>query len=116
MSIAQEMRVLITLGLPTILLMCLAVGVTRGVERFVPETLPGLVALAMIASGAMWVLASGLFAGLYVWQDARLTGLLGQADSLRHFAGLGLKSALIWAPVVLLVAGTAPRRWKNAVW
>lgn len=106
----------LALAFPTILLMVLAGLVTRALERAVPESIPGLVLLALISVLVTWGMAAGLFAGLYLWQDSRLAGLLGEQQGLGHLLRLGAKSALIWGPVVALTVVTAPRRWRNAVW
>jgi hypothetical protein len=105
-----------TLALPVLGLICAAVVVTRVLERVVPESIAGLVLLAVLASGVVWGLAVAGFAVLYLWQDARLAGLLGEAAGMRHLAGLGAKAVLVWGPVVALTVVTAPQRWRHAVW
>lgn len=112
----KDPAVLASLALPTLLLMGLAVLITRLLELVVPETLVGLGLLTLLAMGLMWGLSGLVFAGLYLWQDARIADLLGAGEGLGHFAALGAKSALIWAPLVFLVVCTAPRRWRQAVW
>ncbi|KUF10610.1 hypothetical protein [Pseudoponticoccus marisrubri] len=104
--------------LPTLALMALAVLVTRGIEALVPESPAGLAAIAVLSSLALWLLSAAGFAGLYLIRDAQIAVVLGAAPQagLRHFLGLGAKAALIWAPLVLLVVATAPRRWKTATW
>ncbi len=107
---------LMSLALPTLVLMTLAVLVTRGVEALMPESVPGLIATALLSALLLWALATGLFALLYLWQDARISALLGDARGWAHMSGLGASAALIWAPLMLLTVATAPRRWKTAVW
>ncbi len=104
--------------LPALGLMLLAVLVARGVEVLVPESLVGLAAMALVSALLCWGLASAGFALLYVQEDARILTLLGDAPtaSAGHFLRLGGRAALIWAPILLLVVTTAPRRWKTAVW
>lgn len=104
------------LALPVVLLMVLAVVVTRGLERLVSETIPGLILLALLSAMVTWVLAAGVFAGLYLMQDVRLVAVLGDQSGVGHLLRLGAKSALIWGPVLVLTVLTAPRRWRNAVW
>ncbi|MGR3495350.1 hypothetical protein [Citreimonas sp.] len=106
------------LALPTLVLLALAVAVARGVERLVPETPAGLALQASISAAALTLLSAAAFAALYAAGDAPLTALL-DADprgGFAHFLGLGLKSALIWAPPMLLVVVTAPRRWRHGRW
>ena len=57
---------LLTLALPTLLLMALAVLVTRALERVVPESMAGLAMLALGASVCLWLLSAGLFGLLTV--------------------------------------------------
>ncbi|SDY49816.1 hypothetical protein SAMN05444340_10953 [Citreimonas salinaria] len=106
------------LALPTLVLFALAVAVARGVEALVPETPAGLALQAALSAVALTLLSAAAFAGLYAAGDAPLSTLLG-ADprgGVMHFLGLGLKSALIWAPPMLLVVVTAPRRWRHGRW
>ncbi len=107
---------LLSLGLPVLVLLILAVVVTRMVERLLPETLLGLLGVAIIASLVLWGLSSVLFAVIYAVQDSRIAALLGASAGLRHMAMLGAKAAIIWAPLMLLTVATAPRRWKTNVW
>ncbi|WP_089277544.1 hypothetical protein [Antarctobacter heliothermus] len=104
--------------LPAFGLMLLAFVVPRGVEVLVPETVTGLVVMALVSTLLCWVLASAGFAMLYGVQDGGILALLGEvpAASAGHFLRLGAKAALIWAPILLLTVSTAPRRWKTAVW
>lgn len=108
----------IGLILSAVALATAAILVTRLIERVVPETLPGLGLLAVVAFVTMWLVSALGFAVAYQMQDAQVLTLFGAQPGAgaRHFAGLGVKAGLIWAPIVLLVVVTAPRRWKNAVW
>jgi len=105
-----------SLLIPTVVLMGLAVLVTRLVERVMPETMLGLALTALVASGVLWALAGGLFGWLYLSRAPELAPILGAGSGLRHLAGLGAKAALIWLPLVLITVATAPRRWKTNVW
>lgn len=106
------------LALPTLVLLALAVVVARGVEALVPETPAGLVLQAAFSAVALTALSALAFAGLYAAGDVPLATLIDADPSggIAHFAGLGLKSALIWAPPMLLVVITAPRRWRHGRW
>ena len=103
---------------PVILLGLLAVLLPRALERAVPETLAGLGWLALLSALLLWAVSAGLFALLYGLTDARAVAFLEARPGagLRHFAGLGARAALIWAPIAALVILTAPRRWKHARW
>lgn len=102
--------------LPTLALMALAVLIPRSIERWTPETLFGLALTAFLGAIALWLCSGLLFALLYNWQDPRVLDLLGQSRGAAHLATLGLKAAIIWAPMLLLTVITAPRRWKTNVW
>lgn len=107
---------LLSLALPTLLLMAAAVLVTRGFETLLPESIPGMAACAVLSAAALWMVSGAGFALLYLWQDAPLAGLLGDSRGIAHMATLGAKASLIWGPIVLLTVITAPQRWKTARW
>lgn len=101
--------------LPTLILVALTFAVARMVERFMPETLPGLALQAVISALLLWVLSSLLFAILYTLEAPGAVWLI-QSGGWRHFMMLGAQAALVWGPVLALVVSTAPRRWTTAVW
>lgn len=102
--------------LPAVCLMIFSVLVARAFERVMPETLAGMALTFTLSAILLWAAASGLFALLYHWQGASLEALLGAPQGWRYMAGLGLKAAVIWAPLLGLTVITAPRRWKHNVW
>lgn len=106
----------LSLALPTLVLMAAAILVARGFEAVLPETIPGMVACALLSALVLWLLSAAGFGLLYLWQDARYAVLFGDGRSYRHLAALGAKAALIWAPLVALTVVTAPQRWKTATW
>ena len=108
---------LLGLALPTILLMLAAVVVTRGLESVLPESLFGMALTAVMSSVALWLLSSAGFALLYMAEGAPLAALgVVEGGSVTHFLSLGARSCLIWAPIILLVVVTAPRRWRTSRW
>ncbi|WGW04432.1 hypothetical protein [Tropicibacter oceani] len=107
---------LLGLALPVVILLILSVLVTRGVEALMPESMAGIVATLIVSALLMWGIAAGLFAGLYLWRGVTVAAVFGAPEGWRHFLWLGGRAALIWAPLVLLVVVTAPRRWKETVW
>lgn len=106
------------LVLPLFALAIVTVLVTRAVEAVMPESVGGIAATAVLSALLCWALAAAGFAGLYALEDPRVLTLLGQTPQagLRHFVWLGAQAALVWAPILLLVVTTAPRRWKTATW
>jgi hypothetical protein len=105
-----------SLALPAALLMIAAVLVARGFETLLPESIAGMVVCALLSSLTLWLLSGAGFAALYLWQDARVAALMGDGRGVAHFAGLGAKAAIIWAPLMALTVITAPRRWTTAEW
>lgn len=100
--------------IPAVILGLLALLVTRGVERLLPETLGGIALTALVSCGLMWLLSALLFAVWYLLQAPGAAALIG--SGARHFGLLGLKAALVWGPVVALTVSTAGRRWKTNTW
>jgi hypothetical protein len=109
---------ILSLIAPVVGLALLAVLVPRGIERLVPETIVGIGLMAVLSAVVLWLLSAGGFALLYLYQDSRILTLLADTPGAGsdHFLRLGANAALIWAPVLILVVTTAPRRWKTAVW
>lgn len=109
---------MLSLTLPALLLVALAVIVPRLLERAVPESLAGLVLLGLLSALALWLMSALGFALLYRLQGPDVVALLGArpVDGLGHFLRLGAKAALIWLPVMVLAVSTAPRRWRTSVW
>ncbi|WP_425097591.1 hypothetical protein [Tropicibacter sp. S64] len=107
---------LFSLAIPAALLMLAAMLAVRVFERVLPESIPGLGLNAALSALCLWALATVLFALLYHWRGAPLSAMFGASDSWRHLAGIGLKSGLIWGPMIVLTLSTVPRRWKHAVW
>jgi hypothetical protein len=105
-----------SLLVPSLILIALAILLTRAVERMMPETVPGLVLTALVASIMMWLLSGVLFGWLYLLREVEVAPMLGTGRGMRHLATMGGKAALIWLPIVLITVATAPRRWKTNTW
>ncbi|MBP0484353.1 hypothetical protein [Sagittula salina] len=101
--------------IPAAALGALAILVTRGVERVMPETLAGLVLTALVGALLMWLLSAGFFALWYALKAPGAAWLIGQTGA-HHFMLLGAQAALIWGPVLVLTVSTAPRRWRTNTW
>ncbi len=111
------MGMILGLALPTILLMAAAVLATRGIEALLPESLGGMAVTLVLSCLALWCVSSLGFAALYIAEGVPVAALgLTEEASILHFLSLGARAALIWAPIVLLVIVTAPRRWKTSRW
>ena len=105
--------------LPLITLGALGAAVPMAVARRFPDTLKGL-AWSLGVSICLLVLAGGLlFVLLYGDRGVELSALASSpGQAVRHFAVLGIKSALVWGPVTALTAltlaqGVEARRAKR---
>ena len=69
-------------------------------------------------SSGLILLASALFMLLYVGQGVPLEVILdvGVLGGWPHFLRLGLASALVWAPIMILSVANLPRHWKEKTW
>jgi len=83
-----------------------------------PEGVRPLFALAFCATLIMLALGTGFFVALYVWQGVPLAILfeLGLLSGIMHFARLGLISALLWGPIMVLSVAGLPRHWVKETW
>jgi hypothetical protein len=104
--------------IPVVLLVATAILLPRLLLRWMPETLGGLILNGAITAAVLTGIASGWLFLSYLWRDSRLLDLFGLAPggTLLYFLRLGLMSALIWAPVLVLALATLPKRWKHATW
>jgi hypothetical protein len=92
--------------------------VPRLLARVWPEGVGPLLLLAFIATFLLLALAAGFFLLLYALQGAPVAALFepGLGAGLGHFLRLGLLSALVWAPVMVLSVAGLPRHWKVKTW
>lgn len=106
------------LVLPALLLGVVGYLVPRLLARLLPEGVVPLLVNGLFSTLLCWVLASGFFYLLYLWQGAPLVkiGLPDLAAIAQFFGRLGLASALIWAPVMLLSLSGLPRKWEHETW
>lgn len=91
--------------LPMITLGALGAVVPIALAGRFEDSLAGL-GRALALSGAILILAgSVLFVLLYGDRGAQVSAYAARPGAvLRHFAGLGLKSVLVWGPVMALTA------------
>ncbi len=98
-------------ALPVLALMALAGGVPYLWARVLPEGIAGLIANGLLSVA---VIAGAVSAYLLIWY-----GGPGQVPgpALAWYLGLWVaKTALAWAPVLVLGLAAQPRRWKEVVW
>jgi hypothetical protein len=106
------------LVVPALALALLGWLVPRLLGRVWPEGLGPLLLLAFVATLILMGLATGFFVLLYTWQGAPMDALFepGVMAGLGHFARLGLLSALLWAPVMILSVAGLPKHWVKETW
>lgn len=104
--------------LPALALGALGWLVPRLLARVWPEGVGPLLLLALVATLVLLALAAGFFVLLYAWQGAPVAALFepGLAAGLGHFLRLGLLSALVWAPLMILSVAGLPKHWTEETW
>jgi hypothetical protein len=103
--------VIVTVVLPLALLGAVAWLLPRGLARWLPRSLGGLVANGAMAS----VLLLGLGAALFAWLYGPSAGLVWDAAP-GHFLVLSARAALLWGPILVLGLADLPRRWPTGDW
>lgn len=103
---------------PAILLAALGWSVPRLLALVFPEGVKPLLALAFSATLIMVVVAMAFFLALYVMQGMTMAQFfgLGLWDGLWHLGRLGLVSALIWGPILVLSVAGLPKHWVEETW
>ena len=104
--------------IPTFALAVLGWVVPRLWSIIVPEGIPGLFAIATLSAFSLVTLA-GLFFIVSYWRaGVTVDGLMDQGiiDSVAYFGRLGLRAAIIWAPMMALSLMALPRTWTRVTW
>ena len=106
------------LFLPTVALALAAWAVPKVLSLFLGEGVKRLVIIGLLSTVIMFVLSGGFFAALYIWQGVAYEDFIGFGfwPNIQFFGRLGLSSALIWAPIMILSLAGLPRHWTKAVW
>ena len=104
--------------LPALSLGLLGWLVPRLLARVWPEGVWPLMLLALASTLILVGLATLFFLLLYVGQGVPLDVILdvGVLGGWLHFLRLGLASALVWAPIMILSVANLPRHWKEKTW
>lgn len=107
-----------SLFLPALVLAIFGFIMPRLLARVLPEGVVPLLLNALLSTLLMFVLAALMFFALYVMRGAEAERLLetGLARTVFFFGKLGLASALIWAPIMLLSVAGLPRKWVKETW
>ena len=104
---------------PALALAVLGWLVPRLLARIWPEGLGPLLLLAFVSTLVLLLLATGFFLLLYLWRGAPLAALFEAGATVAgaaHFARLGLLSALLWAPIMILSVAGLPKHWVKETW
>ncbi len=105
------MNFYLDIALPVLGLMGLALGLPYLWARVLPEGIPGLIANGLLS---VVVIAGAVSAYLLHWYG-------GPGDvplpALAWYLGLWVaKTALAWAPMLVMGLAAQPRHWKEVVW
>ncbi len=104
--------------LPALALAVLGWLLPRLLARVWPEGVGPHLALAFVSTLLLLALAAGFFLLLYAWQGAPVRELFapGFWSGAAYFLRLGLLSALLWAPIMILSVAGLPRHWRTKTW
>jgi len=92
--------------------------VPRGLSLIFPEGVRPLLVLGFVSTLVMVVLSAAMFVGLYLVQGLTLSELFvdGFAAGMSYFGQLGLLSALLWGPILIVSVAGLPRTWVDETW
>lgn len=104
--------------LPALVLALMGWLVPRGLSLVFPEGVRPLLILAFVSTVIMFLVGSLFFVGLYLSRGLSMDVVLsdGLADVVVHFGRLGLISALLWGPIMVLSVAGLPRHWVEETW
>ena len=104
--------------LPALVLATVAFFVPRMLARVLSEGVMPLLANAFMSTVILIALSGIFFWCLYIWQGLQVAQLTrqGVAANVVFFGQLGLMSAIIWAPIMILSVAGLPRKWVHRTW
>ena len=107
-----------SLLLPAMMLALLGWLVPRALSLVFPEGVRPLMLLAFVATLVMFALSVLMFLGLYLVQGVTLSVLFvdGALPGIVHFGRLGLLSAMMWGPIMVLSVAGLPKNWVEETW
>lgn len=107
-----------SLLLPALTLALFGWLVPRGLSLVFPEGVKPLMVLGFVSTIVMFVLSSVMFVGLYVFQGVPISELFsdGAIGGLYFFGKLGVLSALLWGPILIVSVAGLPRTWVDETW
>ncbi|MCC5974401.1 MAG: hypothetical protein JJT81_10170 [Rubellimicrobium sp.] len=107
-----------SLLIPALALALVGWLVPRGLSLIFPEGVRPLLLLAFVSTLVMLGIGTGFFLALYVWQGVPFAALFEGSTlaGLAHFVRLGLISALLWGPIMILSVAGLPKHWVKETW
>jgi len=116
------MNLFANVALPIIILMALGFGLPYLWALILPEGIPGLVANFVLSALILSLVVFAYFIAFYAGQNVPLVADLLQSPSAiwgaftPYYLRWAGKTALVWAPVLVLGIAAQPKRWKEVVW
>lgn len=106
------------LVLPALILALVGWLVPRGLSLVFPEGVRPLLIVALVSTILMFLLGTLFFFGLYLARGLSLEAIMsgGIAEVIVHFGRLGLISALLWGPIMILSVAGLPKHWVDETW
>lgn len=106
------------LFMPAFVLAVMAFFVPRILARIIPEGVKPLLLNAFLSTVLLFAISASFFFCLYLWQGLDVAEIMGPglAANVVFFGRLGLISALIWAPIMVLSVAGLPRKWVKETW
>ncbi len=89
--------------------------VPRLLSMVFPEGVKPLLILGAISAIIMYVLSVVMFVLLYTLQGVPMAEVF-QNGGAEHLLWLGVLSALLWGPILLLSVAALPRSWVEEEW
>lgn len=104
--------------LPAMCLAALGWSVPRVIAIWWPEGAKWLMGLALVSTLVMCVFGAAFFAVVYAVNGISIADLwaTGGVSVVLHFGKLGVMSALLWAPLMVMSLVYVPRNWVREVW
>jgi len=104
--------------IPALALALLGWLVPRLLSLIFPEGGRPLLVLGFLSTLVMFFLSAAMFAGLYLVQGLTLSELFadGLAAGVTYFGQLGLLSALLWGPILIVSVAGLPKTWVDETW
>lgn len=106
------------LFIPAAILALMAWLVPKGLSMIMPEGVWPLIRLTFYATLILFAMASAFFVVMYAQRGAGWVTLseFSLIENIALFGRLGLISAMIWAPIMILSVANLPRHWVKETW